>query len=63
MSNILNGISQKQREIIETKTHWNSSEICLIPKQTQVIQQGNKFKVRHFYRIFIPDTVPNRGSE
>ena len=57
MCNILTSICQKQRKISEIKTRWNGSEIALIPKQTQVIQQGNK--VRHFNRIFIPDTVPN----
>ena len=49
MCNILTSISQKQREIIETKTRWNGSEIALIPKQTQVIQQGNN--VRQQYTV------------
>ena len=50
-------LSLIEREISETKTFWNCSEIAYIPTQKQVIQQENK--ERYFYCIFIPDIIPN----
>lgn len=47
----------RERDISETKTLWNSSEI---PTHTQVILQENK--VTHFNCIFIPDTVSCRDA-